>query len=192
MNGISNMTNAEIDADIAQSDSDDDETKRLAEPKQEASTNENKKQADKLIRLVLEHAIVFHAADDSAWADITIDGRRETRSLRSKQFKRWLHRQYHLRHDTSVSTEAMTAAIAVLEGKAHYEGEEREVFTRIGGDNGKIYVDLADREWRGIEIDARGWRIITDIPVRFRRPGTPDDNPSRRRLGERASSVCKC
>src|SRR5262249_3587483 len=34
------------------------------------------------------------------------------------------------------------------------------------------YLDLADEQWRAIEIDTDGWRIIPAPPVRFRRaPG---------------------
>ena len=34
---------------------------------------------------------------------------------------------------------------------------------------GLIYLDLADEFWRCVEIDANGWRIAEDPPVRFRR-----------------------
>jgi hypothetical protein len=34
---------------------------------------------------------------------------------------------------------------------------------------GKIYLDIGDPEWQAIEIDASGWRMIQDSPVRFRR-----------------------
>ena len=35
--------------------------------------------------------------------------------------------------------------------------------------NDKIYFDLGDQNWRVIEIDARGWRLAEDPPVRFLR-----------------------
>ena len=48
----------------------------------------------------------------------------------------------------------------------------RDVFVRVGEHAGKIYLDLCDDEWRAVEIDSDGWRIVTDAPVRFRRaPG---------------------
>ena len=43
---------------------------------------------------------------------------------------------------------------------------------RVGGHDGKIYLDLADQDWRVVEIDADGWRVVEDSPVRFiRRKG---------------------
>src|SRR5262249_2043880 len=40
------------------------------------------------------------------------------------------------------------------------------------GRAGNVYLDLCDAKWRVVEIDAHGWRLISDAPVRFRRtPG---------------------
>ena len=33
----------------------------------------------------------------------------------------------------------------------------------------RIYIDLADKEWRAIEIDEDGWRVVDEPPVYFRR-----------------------
>jgi len=35
--------------------------------------------------------------------------------------------------------------------------------------NGALYLDLGDETWRAVEIDATGWRVIDNPPVRFRR-----------------------
>src|SRR5207302_9585929 len=32
-----------------------------------------------------------------------------------------------------------------------------------------LYLDLGDEKWRAVEIDATGWRVIDNPPVRFRR-----------------------
>src|SRR5262249_33102282 len=57
---------------------------------------------------------------------------------------------------------------------AHFDGPEREVYTRIGGAHGKLYIDLANDRWQAIEVCAQGWSVIEskDVPIRFRRaPG---------------------
>jgi hypothetical protein len=33
----------------------------------------------------------------------------------------------------------------------------------------RLYLDLCDESWRAVEIDAAGWRLIDNPPVRFRR-----------------------
>jgi hypothetical protein len=43
------------------------------------------------------------------------------------------------------------------------------VHVRVGGLDGRLYLDLCDETWRAVEIDATGWRVIDTPPVRFRR-----------------------
>ena len=129
-------------------------------------------QADILIEIA-NAADLFHTADQVAYADMTIGGHRETWPVRSKGFKRWLVRQYYEKTKGAPNSEAMQAALGVIEAKAHFDGPEQRVDIRIGGlENGTIYVDLCDDAWRAVEIDADGWRIVDEPPLRFRRtPG---------------------
>ena len=57
----------------------------------------------------------------------------------------------------------------MIEARARFDAPERIVHVRVGGLDGKIYLDLCDENWRAVEIDADGWRVIDTPPVRFRR-----------------------
>jgi hypothetical protein len=57
----------------------------------------------------------------------------------------------------------------VIEAKAHFDAPERLVRIRVGGLDGRLYLDLGDDTSRAVEIDAAGWRLIDNPPVRFRR-----------------------
>ena len=57
----------------------------------------------------------------------------------------------------------------MIEAKAHFDAPERMVHVRVGGLDGRLYLDLGDETWRAVEIDATGWRVIDNPPVRFRR-----------------------
>ena len=36
----------------------------------------------------------------------------------------------------------------------------------------RTYIDMGGPDWRAIEIDADGWRVVDEPPIRFRRaPG---------------------
>jgi hypothetical protein len=48
-------------------------------------------------------------------------------------------------------------------------GECHEAHVRHAALGDAIYLDLADRDWRAVEITAAGWRLVSDPPVRFRR-----------------------
>jgi hypothetical protein len=132
----------------------------------------DKTQADILIEIA-NAAELFHTADLVAYADMRIVGHRETWPVRSKGFKRWLVRQYYEKTTGAPNSDAMQAALGVIEAKAHFDGPEQRVHMRTGSlENGKIYIDLCDDAWRAVEIDADGWRIVDEPPLRFRRtPG---------------------
>jgi hypothetical protein len=125
-------------------------------------------QADILIELA-QSAELFHAPDGTGFADLDINGHRETWPIRAKGFRRWLARRFFEATGGAPSSEALQSALNVIEAKAHFDAPERTVHVRVGGLDGRLYLDLGDETWRAVEIDAAGWRVIDDPPVRFRR-----------------------
>jgi hypothetical protein len=124
--------------------------------------------ADVLLN-VAAAARLFHASDGTGFADLIIDGHRETWPLRSKRFQAWLRQQYYERTWDAPSPAALNAALNVLEAQAQFDGPQHQVTVRLAEHDGLIYLDLADEFWRCIEIGPNGWRIADDPPVRFRR-----------------------
>ena len=114
-------------------------------------------------------ARLFHASDGAGFADLIIDGHRETWPLRGKRFQAWLRQQYYERTWDAPSPAALNAALNALEAQAQFDGPQRKVSLRLAEQDGLIYLDLADEFWRCVEIGANGWRIAEDPPVRFRR-----------------------
>jgi hypothetical protein len=55
-------------------------------------------------------ARLFHASDDTGFADLIIDGHRETWPLRSKRFQTWLRQQYYERTWDAPSPPALMPA----------------------------------------------------------------------------------
>src|SRR6516162_1406281 len=100
-----------------------------------------------------------------------VSGHRESWPVRSKAFRRWLAHRYYEHTSGAPNNDAMQSALAVVEARAHYDASERTAHLRVAGLNQKLYLDLCDGEWRTVEIDADGWRVIGDSAVRFRRAG---------------------
>ena len=126
------------------------------------------KQADILIDLSADIDL-FHDATGTGYADLEIGGHRETWPLRSKGFKRWLARRFFEETDSAPNSEALHSALNVIEARAHFDAPQQEVFIRVAGRDGKLYLDLADDTWRVVEVDRGGWRLVDRPPVRFRR-----------------------
>jgi hypothetical protein len=113
---------------------------------------------------------LFHTATGTAYADLQIDGHRETWPVHSKRFRSWLRRRHYQATGEAPSAAALNAALNLLEARAQFEGPKRMVRVRIAEHQGRIYLDLADATWRAVEVGPEGWRIVAEPPVRFRRP----------------------
>jgi hypothetical protein len=125
-------------------------------------------QADILIELA-SCAELFHTPNSTGYADLGISGHRETWPIRAKGFRRWLARRFFETTQGAPSSEALQSALNVIEAKAHFDAPERIVHVRVGALDETLYLDLGDELWRAVEIDANGWRVIDNPPVRFRR-----------------------
>lgn len=125
-------------------------------------------QADILVDLA-QAAELFHTPDGTGYADIDINGHRETWSIRAKGFRSWLARRFFETTQGAPSSEALQSALNVIEAKAQFDGIERIVHLRVGGLDEKLYLDLCDETWRAVEIDTAGWRVLDNPPIRFRR-----------------------
>jgi hypothetical protein len=129
------------------------------------------KQADILIGLS-EEVELFHSPERTGFADVEINGNRETWRLRSREFKQWTARRFFEETESAPNSEALHSALNVIEARANFDAPERNVHIRVGGLDGQLYLDLGDRMWRVVEINTTGWRVIDRPPVRFRRaPG---------------------
>ncbi len=125
-------------------------------------------QRDDLIALA-DDAELFHTPQGIPYATFAVGSHRETHRLTSRGFREWLAHRYYREHGGSANTQAVQDACTALAGRARYDGPEHPVFIRLADHEGAIYLDLCDAAWRVVAIDAEGWRIVTDAPVRFRR-----------------------
>jgi hypothetical protein len=128
------------------------------------------KQVDVLISLA-SSADLFHD-EDKVYADIRVDGHRETWPVNSKGFRSSLVHGFYKQEGTAPTSDALRRAIETIGARAQFDGPTRKAQFRVAGHAGKTYLDLCDQKWRAVEIGATDWRVITDPPVRFlRAPG---------------------
>jgi hypothetical protein len=112
---------------------------------------------------------LFHDPNGTAFADLEIDAHRETWPIRSRQFRHWLRRRYYEETGSAASAETIRSALDLLEARAQFDAPERTVHIRVAEHDGRIYFDLADNDWRAVQIGPDGWHVVTSPPVRFRR-----------------------
>lgn len=142
--------------------------RELSATQEEAKeVSESKKTIAQLLLEVADQGTYFHTPSKKAYVDIHINGIRQTLRVRNSIFKPWLQQELYLQHGKPVGSETLNQVLGLLEGRAIFLGEEREVFLRIAEWEGKVYLDLARDDWKAVEIDTEGWRLVSEPPVRF-------------------------
>src|SRR5262245_13796930 len=116
-------------------------------------------QTDMILALAAD-LYLWHSADEESYADIRIDGRRETHALRSRGMRGYLTKRYFEKHRSAPRPESMRAALDVLEARAHYDAPQHPVALRVGEHDGAIYVDLGDPTWRAVKVTPEGWVVV--------------------------------
>jgi hypothetical protein len=139
-------------------------------------------QATRLVDLALATEMdLFHTPGNVPYATVSVDNHRQTHATRSTAFRRLLSHLFYQAEGKTPGGQAIADALGTLEGMAQFQGDEVPVHTRFAEYEDRIYVDLADEEWRVIEVTSEGWRVVSDAPVRFRRPrgmlSLPDPEP---------------
>lgn len=111
----------------------------------------------------------FHTPDNTAYVDLVLGDVRQTLPVRGKRFKQWLQYELFTQHGKTSGAESLQQVLGVLEGQAIYQGDTQAVHLRVAAHGEKLYLDLGRDDWQAVEIDAAGWRLVSDYPVRFRR-----------------------
>ena len=142
--------------------------------KNEIKDKARKSQADILIALAKKNgASLFRTPDGDGYADIVVNGHRETWPLRSSGFRKWLRRIYFFELEAAPNKDALEAAVETLDAEAQFSCDTMHpVELRVAYHDGKIYYDLCNDRWEVVEITATNWKIVIDAPVQFRRTST--------------------
>jgi hypothetical protein len=114
---------------------------------------------------------VWATPEADPYMTVPVDGHREHHRLGTRASRDWLSRLYYRREGKAPNAQALQDALGVLRGEALWgDGQRHPVEVRHATRGETVYVDIGDPSWRAVEVDAAGWRIVADPPVRFRRP----------------------
>jgi hypothetical protein len=65
---------------------------------------------------------LFHTPVGTAFADLIIDGHRQTWPVRSKRFRAWLRRRHYQETGEALSAASITSVLDLLEARAQFDG----------------------------------------------------------------------
>ena len=144
------------------------EATNTATPKRKSGKKVTRSQASSLIDLT-EGLQKWHSPDGAGYISPVVGDHREHWPIKSNAFRRWLQREYFRKCKAAANAQAIQDAIGVLEGRAMFDGREYPVHIRLAENEGNIYIDLCDANWRVVEITSSGWSVLKDSPIKFRR-----------------------
>ncbi len=110
---------------------------------------------------------LFHSANNNAFATVQVSDHKETWNLKSSQFKMWLSRLFFDALGQVPSVTTLNDQLRMLTGLALFDAPQHEVFVRVAEHDGNLYIDLADEQWRAVEVGPQGWRVVDEPPVKF-------------------------
>jgi hypothetical protein len=112
----------------------------------------------------------FHDERGQAYVVTQIHNVKETLAVTDPRYRAKLRIGFRKRYGEITSGGAVDNALDELSAMALNERPEMQTAIRIAEHGGRLYVDLADRERRIVEIYGGGWKVIDAAPVRFMRP----------------------
>jgi len=111
----------------------------------------------------------FHNAGNAPFARVAGDNHHEVKAVCEQDFSDWLKYRAVKATGKAPKKEPLNQAIDTIAVLARFEGAEREVYIRKGEHDGAFYYDLCNDRWQAIRITSKGWEIVNDPPVMFRR-----------------------
>src|SRR5262249_13661081 len=109
---------------------------------------------------------LWTTSDGLAFATIEVDGHLENLRLKSKRFRQWLTARMIEVTQRVPARGAIDEAVDAFEARA-LQGKTYEPAIRVASHGDRIFIDLCDQDWRVIEIDGSGWRVVDRCPVKF-------------------------
>lgn len=117
--------------------------------------------ADRLIELARRRCVLVHDKQQEAYAVFEAAGARQVHRVDANSFRDFLSHAYYIEHDRAPSDQALKVALATLRGQALFEGETREVFTRIAKTEAGYWLDLCNDAWQCVQVTATGWTVVS-------------------------------
>jgi hypothetical protein len=111
---------------------------------------------------------IFRDQKDKTFVSFWMDDHRETWSIDSDRFEGYMRHIYLEKYDTILDSRAAADVKSFLEAKA-FGAPTREVYTRVAGLDGEIFINLANPAWEVVRVSANEWEIEADPLVYFRR-----------------------
>jgi hypothetical protein len=114
-------------------------------------------------------AKLFHDPTGDAFVTLEVNESRQTHRIGSSAYRHLLTLQCWKKLGDVPGKGVLDHVVQIQSAEASL-AIERDVQVRVGNLGEKTYLDLGDKTWRVVEIDADGYRLMDNSPIPFIRP----------------------
>lgn len=111
----------------------------------------------------------WHTPSRDAYVSLPVKGHIENWPVSSDYVSYYLERLCHEQTGKPIAKEVLRGMLSAMASKAICGDEAHDVAIRVAHHDGAIYVDLCNPMWQVVRIDATGWTVCDQPPVKFRR-----------------------
>jgi hypothetical protein len=151
-----------------------------AEAQEAEGPGDRESQAAAIARMAAESAAeAWHTPDGTAYVTVPLPATKSApphsenwpvKGHGSGALRDWLTRLYYVATGRPPQGAALQSAVETIGAGARFDGAEHEVHLRLALHDGKVYLDLCAADWRVVEVDGVGWRVVPPPPgLKFRR-----------------------
>jgi hypothetical protein len=128
--------------------------------------------ASDLVKLVSREVDLWKTEDEVPYATVSIRkecGSRYSRNfaIESKEFHQWLGRRAYETFRRPLGQDMLKNCQQTLSSLAIYSGPKAKAYRRIANVSSDYYIDLCNEGAAAVRVNANGWAIVSDPPVRF-------------------------
>jgi hypothetical protein len=123
----------------------------------------NKKSQTTLLIEIGQKYQLFHCPNNDGYAVIG----KAVYPMKSKEFKEKLGNDFFNLAGKGCNSKSISDAVSTLEAFAKYKHQEHDVYIRVANLGDAIYLDMGCPNWRVIQVDKDGWKILDQSPVKF-------------------------
>jgi hypothetical protein len=113
--------------------------------------------------------VLFRDESGEGYIALEIQGRQMIKACRSKSIKKWLSSEIYRTQKKAPGSEIIKSILAVLDGKACFDGPEIKLHNRVAWKAEDLWYDLANETWQAVKISKTGWEIVDKPPILFKR-----------------------
>jgi hypothetical protein len=126
--------------------------------------------ANKVIELIIKDCKLVHNQQKEPYAIVNNAGVRRVYGITSKSFMDWVASRYYAAKKSALSESSFRTVISTLSGKAVYEGDTVDIYTRIAKTEEGYWLDLCNDRWETVLINKTGWKVLSgkSVPLFFR------------------------